>query len=281
MNNGMEDWKRIKLTRTDMSEYVMHCTRARVGVGQSVAAYQVLKEILNDGFFKATFVSGRARPGVRGPYPAVCFTEQPLRFFMESVKASSVRYTEFAIAVRKDDLYCYGGRPVIYSDDSILGTLDSMGPQGAPPWVYQAGLPAEAQHLWVNYVPTALWARPYPLDWTHEREWRARPSAAVNHGSSLACLEDEAVPVRLPTDRSCATPDVGFVVLVDSQERKADLRAWIDSVAPGIESRGGYWMWYADGLRRCPIMSFEVIKAAIEVSGALGRLEDYFPVREE
>jgi len=118
----MKDRQVIKRVRSDMSDYVLHCTRER---SESInpryrraSAYSVLKAILKEGFFRAGFAervtrSWNLNPTVRGPFPAVCFTEQPLQFFIKSISANR-RYTSFAIAVRKDNLFYYGGPPVIY-----------------------------------------------------------------------------------------------------------------------------------------------------------------------
>lgn len=286
MASQTTEWGRIRKMRTDMSDYVMHCTRQRWDAERQImlSPYEVLKEILGDGFLRATFVThDRSRPGVRGPFPAVCFTEQPLRFFIQSVEASwEQRYTEFAVAFRKDDLFSYGGRPVIYSDDSALGRLVTTGEEGQAPWVYEGGLSAETQHLWVNYNPTALWDRPYPVDWTHEREWRARPDYEKNRSVGLRGVENLAVPVRLLTERSRASTEVGFIVLVDTDQRRMELQGWIDANVACIASTGAYSTWYAEALGRCPILSFETIKAALDASqGLLGRLEDYYQVLEE
>ena len=147
--------KRIKDIRKDMSEFVLHCTRDRICIEDetciSCNAFDVLKLILQDGFFGAGFAIGRSplaqelKPKVRGPYPAVCFTEQPLRFYTQSIKANR-RYTEFTVAVRKDELFNYGGRLVIYNLEEVLGTR--LSPEeyenDYPPeaWVYKDGLPS-------------------------------------------------------------------------------------------------------------------------------------------
>lgn len=293
----MKEWERIKQIREDMSEFVLHCTRPRRKSWVppiEYTAFDVLKQILTDGFLRATFAfydskSAREhRPAIRGPYKAVCYTEQPLRFFLQSIRASNQsiimeRYTEFAIAVRKDDLFKYGGRPVLYSNDGILGT--QLPPKeviawGYPPeaWVYEGGLPLDLQYLWVGYDPTALWRRNYPVDWTHEREWRACPNVAINRSIGLSNDEEIGVPLQLPTRNTDTPRKPRFVILVDTEARKAELSEWIAAAVGEISIRGLYWRRYAGALEEAPILIFETVEASDK---SLGRLEDFITLEAE
>src|SRR5687768_3165021 len=81
----MKDWQRIRQQRHDLTDYVVHLTKAtcRQVDGKYVTrtGRQVLKQILEDGHIKATFAPYRNKDDqrtVRGPDPAVCLTEQPL-----------------------------------------------------------------------------------------------------------------------------------------------------------------------------------------------------------
>jgi hypothetical protein len=284
----MKDWERLSESRKDMSQYVMHCTRPRLKPERAgfVAPYDVLKEILADGFLRAGFAvhqspwAYRPKPLVRGPYPAVCFTEQPLQFFIQSVEATSrVRYTRFAVAVRKDDLFHYGGRPVIYDREGILGrrTNDPASPPEA--WAYKAGLPRDQQYRWVGYDPTVLWDRGDPLDWTHEREWRARPNAVLNGQIGLLAVGDVAVPLLIPTGRTLEGSDLRLIILVETLQQESDLRQWIEGNRSTIAARGSYWRLYSEALAQVPILSFEFIKSVLDASNNdLGRLEDFYPL---
>ena len=52
----LKHWERIKLVRTDISEYILHCTREKyVNNNPNLGAFDVLKKILEDGFLRATF----------------------------------------------------------------------------------------------------------------------------------------------------------------------------------------------------------------------------------
>src|SRR6266498_3749322 len=93
------DWEKLQAARGDMSQYVMHCTKSGVNpaTGLYSQAFHVLLSILSDGYLRAGFSRKRGvrkfakvKPLIRGPYPAVCFTEQPLRFFIETLRIRMV-----------------------------------------------------------------------------------------------------------------------------------------------------------------------------------------------
>lgn len=74
----------VREARYDITEYVVHMT-----------AYDgPLLEIIKSGAIKASFAnmanvySTTAKPTIRGPKPAVCFTEQPLWAIIDTMHAS-------------------------------------------------------------------------------------------------------------------------------------------------------------------------------------------------
>jgi len=119
------------------------------------------------------------RATVRGKFPAVCFSEQNLKARLESFLADSWRYSGIGVAFEKRHLFQYGGRPVIYGDESLLERLHE-----------------DDKYLWVPYCPLPQAHREYPVDWTHEREWRARVSECDYPGWGLT--PHEGVPLVLP-----------------------------------------------------------------------------------
>lgn len=248
-----------------MSQYVMHCTKPKRDDSGLVLApvEDVFQEIISDGYLKAsfglikstfTFQSSRT---VRGERPAVCFTEQPLQFFLQTLKAEpGERYSQFAVALRKDDLFAYGGRPVIYDN-----------PMGAN------SLPSDHLYRWVCYEPDAIWDRKYPRDFTHEREWRTRPESDLNYRAGLEEEADHVVPLRLPTSRPGAGQTHHFVLFVDSDDRRDELKEWIVEQLPSISARGKYGKKYAVALSEAPVVSFENIE-----KGRVQRLEEIYPL---
>jgi hypothetical protein len=263
-----KDWERIRRIRPDISQYVMHCTKQTWNQAEKrmVSAAEVLTQILGDGYLRAGFSRQRspraqvAKPRVRGPRPAVCFTEQPLEFFLQTLSVGTVvaRYSPFALAFRKDDLFDYGGRPVIYADEPALGRRTRMPNGDDDPWIYEDGLPREMQYLWVGYEPTDLWYGSYPNDWTHEREWRVRPDVLKNTSMGIAAEADVAVPVLLPTRRPGANGFSRVILLVDKRETVQIVRGWIAGHVDEISKRGRpYWRAYAAALWEADVLDFE------------------------
>ena len=196
-----------------MTSYVIHLVRSRLEHGARIEDYkfiqsfEVLKEILKDGYFKAGFSSIRSPIKqktiitVKGPDPAVCFTEQPLSFILISNQVDSSRYPLYGIAVKKEHLYEYGGRPVIYGDENLIGRKVKEGKPSFQPGkeIYEGGfLHPDIHYLWVGYDPTLYRGRwGYTVDWTHEREWRCKPS---KHSLPSISWIIDGVPILLPYD---------------------------------------------------------------------------------
>lgn len=264
--NVVRDWERLRKTRLDVSQYVIHGTRSGSDIDMSrIPPYENLKRILLNGYLKPTFAvaSGSNKPTVRGIYPAVCLTEQPLLFYQRSADAGLIieRYTKFGVAFRKDDLFDYGGRPVIYNTEDALG------------W-----LPDETKYLWVGYDPRDLWHRDYPNDWTHEREWRVRADAAKNQKAYMGSSGEGAVPLLLPTSRPPTHIGPSFVVLVDTLERAGELKEWIQSKLPEIRADSRhYWTQYAQALEGVTVLACDHVATVLKGT-ELGRLEDFFPI---
>src|SRR5215831_10615087 len=160
------DWQRIRTARSDLTDWLIHWTSPQRIDGKYHNAMQILQVILQCGYLKPTFaprasytsyVLGSEKPRIHGPHPAVRFTDQTLRAFIQSCNSLN-RYNPYAIAFEKRNLYNYGARPVIYSDENMLIRLKDGD-----------------KYLWVHYQPYFNELdRKYPIDWTHEREWRAR-----------------------------------------------------------------------------------------------------------
>jgi len=99
----------VRAQRGDLTDYVVHLTRGRIN--PPVSALQVLKEILNTGLIRPTLApynsrssGGKARPGVKGPYPVVCLTEQPLSAMIRTLKYTTGRYSGYGIAYYKPSM---------------------------------------------------------------------------------------------------------------------------------------------------------------------------------
>ena len=199
----MKDWERIRIERRDITDYVIHCIRDRYENRKHIKPIDTLIEILKCGYIKPSFAArtsiygGSKRDTIKGPYPAVCFMEQTLENFITSCHVLQGRYRPYGIALHKRALFKYGGRPVIYGSEDILGRkLKPNEPeyeQGKE--IYTGGLPKEYQYLWVRYQPVPD-MHGYVVDWTHEREWRCRVKTFYHDIRGF--LPREGVPIFLP-----------------------------------------------------------------------------------
>ena len=200
----MKDWQRIREVRPDITDYLIHWVRPKYEADGVRKPLDILVDIIESGYLKPTFATRRSiydpsdRPTVKGPYPAVCFTEQSLDNFIKSCKVLSSHYYPYGIALYKRALYQYGGRPVIYGSEDILGTLVRLGEPGyeAGKEIYKNGLPKDSQYLWMRYQPIPN-EDGNVVDWTHEREWRCR--VTTYHDAKLGNTPQEGIPLLLPS----------------------------------------------------------------------------------
>lgn len=116
---------------------------------------------------------------------------------MRSCKVLSSHYHPYGIALYKLALYQYGGRPVIYGSEDILGIPLMPGEPGyeTDREIYKNGLPKEYQYLWMRYQPIPN-EHGYVVDWTHEREWRCR--IKIYHDGRFGNTPAEGIPLLLP-----------------------------------------------------------------------------------
>lgn len=273
----MSNWKRIREARTDLTDYVVHLTRLVVDTapkGQVVrSGLNRLKDILRSGFLhpttapRTTILQNRNHT-VRGPHPAVCFTEQPLEQIPETLAAiDGASYQAYGIAFNKVDLYHYGGRPVIYGDDKILGTLND-----------------DQKYLWVRYRPIRADESGYPNDFTFEREWRSR----IAHPDCTPWEHPlDGVPLLLPDDfqrvakefkpdrwkpKGERHPDFRIIVQRDFEVRI--LREFLQDLRSKA-SATTYYKIYCAAVKRAQIISMEHVKRMLRRgSETYRRIED-------
>lgn len=157
------------------------------GLFSDSPAFHVLLKILHDGFIHSSWSLRNFVPAIYGPKTAVCFTEMPLYALIQYAKfrgAYSGYVGNYGIAFKRNELYAAGGRPVIYGLSGAHVEAETT-----PDGIYQGrildvektGIPIHEQY---RYVATKLQKQyafgEYPIDWTHEREWRwALPDGKV------------------------------------------------------------------------------------------------------
>lgn len=235
----MKWWQEIRRYRTDITDYLIHWTK---DLG-------TLLQILECGYLIPTFAPvysyfGREkRQTIRGPFPAVCFTEQPLDCFLRACELRLGRYHPYGIVVHKYAVYAYGGRPVLYGDRKMLDALSDS-----------------YKYLWVQYNPIPG-SDGYPLDFTHEREWRCLVNTETQFGFSD--LPKEGVPILLPWDASCNHDRYKFRLIVNTDDDAKMLR----QVLPEPPSSFSYSRILNDYLERLPetqIVTLEEIRKLLE-----------------
>ena len=199
----MKDWERIRKGRTDVTDYVIHWTKSKIEDDKYKKPLDVLLDIVKCGYIavgfslKTSIYDRSKRPTIRGPHPAACFTEQSLEQFTQSCRILPSHYRPYGIGLYKRALFEYGGRPVIYSSEEILGQIivpnEKEYEQGKE--IYKNGLHKEFQYLWVRYQPIPN-VDGYVVDWTHEREWRCRIMSY--HDIQWGFTPSQGIPIVLP-----------------------------------------------------------------------------------
>lgn len=171
--------------RTDISKYLIHSVRRPDNtdlyqVDEDEQLYYPLREnseindeyeslinIIEEGGLRASRSFRNGKATIYGGDPVVCFTEMPLINFIQYVKDRDDRYrfTEYGIALLKNELYKNGGRPVIsgLSSDNNFKFEDNN-----RKILKSDVLPYKEQYRYVNLDLIK------GTDWTHEREWRIK-----------------------------------------------------------------------------------------------------------
>ncbi len=281
MQVNRETIQTITEKRTDMSQFLTHWTDRdrftallRVGVFVASAARRSVGFLGLDG----------TRPTIYGSSPAVCFSETPIGNYLQSVDANP-RYAsrQYGIALPKTALYAYGARPVIYGDMELKERLGS-----------------ENRYLFCHFRYCSHGDR---IDWTHEREWRARPNVPVNQriglrsdatfehvvghaGKTLSGSGKDVVPMHLPchdergdlTDQLPEEPR--FIVLVRTEEEKQavgeDAAKWQQGTGYSREfysEVSEYRTKYLTALSKARVVSLEEARRRRDREG-LWRVED-------
>jgi hypothetical protein len=175
-----------------------------------------------------------------------------LSSFITSCRTLSSRYCPYGVALDKRNLFEYGGRPVIYGDKNLLARLND-----------------EDKYLWVGYDPAPSssfgW---YPLDWTHEREWRAR----VNKYNFLdwGLTPEEGIPLVLPPIHNGEKFDIALPrILVRTIAEVKELREWLAGL-PKYEGRNGFIKKLYENLTQLWIVPLDFIYGKLEIGDTRG-----------
>lgn len=119
-----------------------------------ISPFFILRRILRKLQVLSTWSFRNGNSTIWGGYPVTCFTDMPISAFVAaSIErlARGQKISNYAMVFDKKQMFSIGARPVIY------GT--TRGEE----------LPEFEKYRFVSYDLTRI---PYPIDWTHEREWR-------------------------------------------------------------------------------------------------------------
>lgn len=261
-------YREIRRRRLDITDWLIHSTSAVNGN----SAFENLLSIITDGAIRPGWAVRGVKRTIYGPYPAVCFTEQPLYAFCQYLDARAREYfSGYCIAVHKGYLYSQGGRPVIYGLENALTTDDDDRN------LREDVLPTREQYRYVAFDPT----RRIPLDWSHEREWRwaKKEEAFRNHYDGFPLIPFMTPPP--PADIRCPVH-----IIVEREEEKGTIRTFIEKLADSIDYNAAMqskaysvmfkWQWYVYLYNDATFLSIEEIRARMNGNiNELSRLEGW------
>ncbi|EFK12257.1 conserved hypothetical protein [delta proteobacterium NaphS2] len=175
MNYDETEWKKRYAERSDIGTQIVHLTREREGLGDSI---DVLLKILNEKKLEGSTTESGFIVGSRR---AVCFQDTPIISLCQNVyyeqtlrkqnNKTKVRYLPIGIAFQKGYAFKKGARPVIYDK-----TEDA-----------KRYLPEDQ---WWRIVNFDLENAHRIIDWTHEREWRAPDYFGFSLSETLVVLSN-------------------------------------------------------------------------------------------
>ena len=134
----------------------------------------------------------------------------------------------------------YGGRPVIYGDKALLARLHE-----------------DDKYLWVQYdpIPDEMLGN-YPLDWTHEREWRAR---VTERWWGNWPRPKEGVPLVLPPEYIDGEYVLSLpLILVRTLQETTDLRQWLAGLS-AYQSTNVFISWLYAYCNELTIVPLDVV----------------------
>lgn len=150
------DWQNRRMSRSDLSQYLVHLTRST----NELEHYEVLYKMLTERIiYGSTTVSGF----ICGSTPAVCFQDAPLQSVGFNIwyekgmtnenQSKGNRYEACGLMFQIKYLYSKGCRPVFYEKTEVAKSILK-------------------ESEWWRIVKLDLDNNENIVDWMHEREWR-------------------------------------------------------------------------------------------------------------
>jgi len=180
----------MNLTRIDLSDNLIHFVRSLdkstsdynlsemhpkeyemngdIVEQDSLSPFFILRRIIRNCQIISTWSYRKGQRTIYGEYPAVCFTEMPISEFVKTSidrQAKGQKISNYGLIFNKEELFKNGARPVIYGTSVTAAAEDKGNSKVLSPPIF------DKKELY-RYVAFKLDRLPYPIDWTHEREWR-------------------------------------------------------------------------------------------------------------
>jgi len=249
-----------------MTEWLVHFTR----YNPPFHPREVLSKILTEGVLRPGFAlrGHPAKSTIYGPFPAVCFSEQPLAMFIQylAARADWAAMAGYGLLIHKHDLYAAGGLPVIYG----LGARElERGDDGYDPsrrLLDPTHISLYEQYRYVAFAPNR---KPYPLDWSHEREWRwpSYSGGPLELGHEYRSTSTGEFLARL---HAFVEYDVDIPWLQGEIQRALEIDA-----AGKISENSYYHLWWRPRLAEIFVISLETIGRELQVGRTeFSRFED-------
>lgn len=145
-----------------------HCGFNSIHHQTKIDALYLLRCALRNKKISASWSYRNRKRTIYGVRPAICFTDMPLAAFVQTSQERIQRgenIGQYALMLKKKDMFNHGARPVIYALDGSPEKFFSSGSSNEERIINTDLLALNEQYRYVTYNPSGV-------DWTHEREWR-------------------------------------------------------------------------------------------------------------
>lgn len=134
----------------------------------SLSPFFILRRIIRNCQIISTWSYRKGNRAIYGEFPVVCFTEMPISEFVKTSiqrQSKGQKISNYGLIFNKKELFGIGARPVIYGTSKGVNVIDNGNVKLLDPPIF------DDKELY-RYIAFNLDRLPYPIDWTHEREWR-------------------------------------------------------------------------------------------------------------
>lgn len=133
-----------------------------------ISPFFVLRRVIRNLQLLSTWSYRNGQKTIYGEFPVVCLTEMPISEFVKTSidrESKGQKISNYGLIFNKKQMFSIGSRPVIYGTSQSYSVFDENNTKFLSPSIF------DKKELY-RYVAFNLDRLPYPIDWTHEREWR-------------------------------------------------------------------------------------------------------------